>query len=63
MAAEGEVMFCFQPAVVGAAEFCKRSEFDHWEYSFEIPGPSPGATRPVAEFRWAMDMPPVMVYK
>jgi hypothetical protein len=22
-------MFCLQPAVIGAAEFCKWSEFDH----------------------------------
>src|SRR5260370_6837800 len=29
MAAEREMMFCLQPAVIGAAEFCKRSEFDH----------------------------------
>jgi hypothetical protein len=26
---EREVVFGFQPAVIGAAEFCKRSEFDH----------------------------------
>jgi hypothetical protein len=31
MAAEREVMLCLQPAVIGAAEFCKRSEFDHWD--------------------------------
>ena len=29
VAAEREVMLCLQPAVVGAAEFCKGSEFDH----------------------------------
>ena len=29
VAAEREVMLCLQPAVIGAAEFCKRSEFDH----------------------------------
>src|SRR5436305_10170066 len=29
VAAEREVMFCLEPAVVGAAEFVERSEFDH----------------------------------
>src|SRR3981189_1586845 len=29
MAAEREVMLCLQPAVIGAAEVCKGSEFDH----------------------------------
>jgi hypothetical protein len=29
VAAEREVMLRFQPAVVGAAEFVERSEFDH----------------------------------
>jgi hypothetical protein len=27
--AEREVVFCLQPAVIGAAEFVEGSEFDH----------------------------------
>ena len=34
VAGEGEVVFCLQPAVIGAAEFCKWLEFDHWDFSF-----------------------------
>jgi len=32
VAAEREVMFCLQPAVIGAAEFCKRPEFNHGRF-------------------------------
>src|SRR5882762_8012741 len=41
MAAEREVMFGLQPAVVGAAEFCERSEFDHGNFplGFNSDGP------------------------
>ena len=43
VAAEREVMFCFQPAVIGAAEFCKGSEFDHGIFlSLNFPGWSCG---------------------
>jgi hypothetical protein len=38
------VMFGFQPTVIGAAEFRKRSEFDHGIF-------------PWFEFRWHLDMP------
>src|SRR3954453_24133356 len=31
IAGKGKMVFCLQPAVVGAAERCKRSEFDHWD--------------------------------
>jgi hypothetical protein len=37
-------MLCFQPAVIGAAEFRKRSEFDH-------------GISPLLAFRWPLDMP------
>src|SRR3954470_15334384 len=51
MAAEGEVMFGLQPAVVGAAEFCKRSEFDHESAPLNF-----GRWAP-----WRMDMPRAVV--
>jgi hypothetical protein len=30
------MVLCLQPAVIGAAEFCKRSEFDHGD--IPLPG-------------------------
>jgi hypothetical protein len=50
VAAEREVMLCLEPAVVGAAEFCKWSEFDH-RFFLDV------------NLRWVLDMALLVGYK
>jgi hypothetical protein len=50
MTAEREVVLGLQPAMVGAAEFSERSEFNH-------------GISPSLNLRWALDMRFPMVHK